>query len=370
MEQQNHTTDTDQFLILGPTPNEPHTPMAHVNVADTNNNVVGGAVNVGIGSGSAHVVAVAKSETVGSGQAVKRGRGRPRKNDIVENAVSPATGPPGFSDQAAKRGRGRPRGSRKLQILASIETAGGSIIPHVLTVKTGEDLVSTIMSFFDKDPQAICILSATGAVSDVAIRQNGASHVITRLEGTFEILSLSGAFTYANSPTGPVSKTGSLSISLARTDGRVFGGILESALVAACPIQLVMASFKQNISSQQIKRKQLSESSNAPLMLCNSDSERDQLKLLKLTEGGDKSCPSPPPTTTLEPTTATTNGVADNVFTATSNGVVDNVFLQNQIVHSASVNGVADLDSQAPQPASDYSDQMTHADVNASVIVL
>lgn len=120
MEQQNHTTDTDQFLILGPTPNEPHTPMAHVNVADTNNNVVGGAVNVGIGSGSAHVVAVAKSETVGSGQAVKRGRGRPRKNDIVENAVSPATGPPGFSDQAAKRGRGRPRGSRKLQILASI----------------------------------------------------------------------------------------------------------------------------------------------------------------------------------------------------------------------------------------------------------
>ncbi|KAG4974356.1 hypothetical protein JHK87_031177 [Glycine soja] len=350
MEQQNHTTDTDQFLILGPTPNEPHTPMAHVNVADTNNNVVGGAVNVGIGSGSAHVVAVAKSETVGSGQAVKRGRGRPRKNDIVENAVSPATGPPGFSDQAAKRGRGRPRGSRKLQILASIETAGGSIIPHVLTVKIGEDLVSTIMSFFDKDPQAICILSATGAVSDVAIRQNGASHVITRLEGTFEILSLSGAFTYANSPTGPVSKTGSLSISLARTDGRVFGGILESALVAACPIQEVKFCTKLKYSSL--------------------DSERDQLKLLKLTEGGDKSCPSPPPTTTLEPTTATTNGVADNVFTATSNGVVDNVFLQNQSVHSASVNGVADLDSQAPQPASDYSDQMTHADVNASVIVL
>ena len=102
-------------------------------------------------------------------------------------------------------------------------------------------------------------------------------------------------------------------------------------------------------------------------MLCNSDSERDQLKLPKLT-GGEKSCPSPPPTT-LEPT-ATANGVADNVFVATSNGMVDNVFLQNQSVHSASVNGVADLDSQAPQPASDYSDQMTYADVSASVMVL
>jgi len=38
------------------------------------------------------------------------------------------------------------------------------------------------MSFFDKGPRAVCILSATGAVSDVAIRQNGASHVIMRLE--------------------------------------------------------------------------------------------------------------------------------------------------------------------------------------------
>ncbi|KAG4385399.1 hypothetical protein GLYMA_12G084400v4 [Glycine max] len=247
------------------------------------------------------------------------------------------------------------------------ETAGGSIIPHVLTVKIGEDLVSTIMSFFDKGPRAVCILSATGAVSDVAIRQNGASHVIMRLEGTFEILSLSGACTYTSSPSGLVRKTGSLSVSLARTDGRVFGGVLESALVAACPIQLVMASFKQNISSQQIKRKQLSESSNAPLMLCNSDSERDQLKLPKLT-GGEKSCPSPPPTT-LEPT-ATANGVADNVFVATSNGMVDNAITPDHNVHSPSVNGVVDLDSQAPQPASDDSDQRTYADVSASVMVL
>ena len=58
------------------------------------------------------------------------------------------------------------------------------------------------------------------------------------MQGTFEILSLSGACTYTSSPSGLVRKTGSLSVSLARTDGRVFGGVLESALVAACPIQV------------------------------------------------------------------------------------------------------------------------------------
>ncbi|RDX58711.1 AT-hook motif nuclear-localized protein 9, partial [Mucuna pruriens] len=364
MEQQSRT-DTDQFLTLGPTPNEPHTPKEAVAHVNTENNNVVSAINVGVGSGSE--LTVAKSEAVGSGQGVKRGRGRPRKYDVV--AVSSAAVPPGFSDQA-KRGRGRPRGSGKLQILASIgefsggyvaETAGGSFIPHVLTVNTGEDMVSKIMSFFDKGPRAVCILSATGTVSSVSIRQPIATgQGVLRYEGLFEILSLSGSCTYTSGAMGPVRKIDLLSILLAKPDGRVFGGIVESSLVAACPIQLVMASFKQNISNQ-IKRKQLSESSDAIIMPSNSDSERDQLKLPKLAEG-EQSCPSPP-ATGPEPTT-TTNGVADNVFPVTSNGVSDNVIPPDQNLHSASVNGV-DLDSQTPQPVTD---QRTSADVNASVI--
>ncbi|CAJ1979191.1 unnamed protein product [Sphenostylis stenocarpa] len=367
MEQQN-LLDTDQFLTLGPTSDEPHSPKeggTHVNAAaDSNNNDkdVVSAVNVGIGpgSGSELVVAVENSEAAaGSGVVVKRGRGRPRKHEAVGSMVSPLAAVvqlPGFSDQI-KRGRGRPRGSGKLQVIASIggfmaETAGGSFIPHVLTVQVGENLVGTIMSFFEKGPLSVCLLSATGAVSNVTIRQHAGSNHIMRFEGTFEILSLSGACTYVSGTNGPVRRSGSLSISMAKPDGNVLGGVLESALVAACPIQLVMATFKQNTNSQ-LKRKQLFESCDVPLMLESSDSERGKMKVAKWTES-EKSCPSPPPTG-LEPTTKT-NCIADSVITPHS-------------MHSACVIG-ADMDNQAPQSASDDSDQKNSADVNASAIDL
>jgi len=51
-------------------------------------------------------------------------------------------------------------------------------------------------------------------------------------------LSLTGACTFVGGINGPVRTSGSLNISMAKSDGNVFGGILESALVAACPIQV------------------------------------------------------------------------------------------------------------------------------------
>ncbi|XP_047179598.1 AT-hook motif nuclear-localized protein 11-like [Vigna umbellata] len=371
--EQHNLSDTDQFLTLGATSDESQSPKEaapYVSAADNNNNAVS-AVNVatGPGSGSELVVAVANSDAVGSGLVVKRGRGRPRKSEDVGSTASPlmAVVPPplpGLSDQT-KRGRGRPRGSGKLQVIASIggflaETAGRSFIPHVLTVQIGENLVETIMSFFEKGPLSVCILSATGAISNVTIREHAGSNHITRFEGTFEILSLSGACTFVGGINGPVRTGGSLSISMARSDGNVLGGILESALVAACPIQLVMATFKQNISSQ-FKRKQLLEFSNGPLMLESPDSERRKMKVPKLTEG-EKSCSSQP--TELVRTTVP-SCVADSVFSGTPNGVADSA----TNMHSACVIGV-DMDNQAPQSASDDSDQKTSAEVNANVIEL
>ncbi|KAK7341943.1 hypothetical protein VNO80_24884 [Phaseolus coccineus] len=376
MEQQN-LSDTDQFLTLGATSDEsqsPKEPVTHVNAAAENNNNVVSAVNVATGPASASelVVAVTNSEAVGSGLVVKRGRGRPRKQEAVRNSVSPlsevAPPPPGFFNQT-KRGRGRPRGSGKLQVMASIggfmqETAGGSFIPHALSVQIGENLVGAIMSFFEKGPLSVCILSATGAISNVTIREHSGSNHIMRFEGTFEILSLSGACTFVCGINGPVRTSGSLRISMAKSDGNVFGGILESALVASCPIQLVMATFKQTMNSQ-FKRKQLFGFSNVPLMLESPDSERGKMKVPKWTEG-EKSCSSPPPTG-LEPTTIP-DCVADNVFSATLNGGTDNGITPHN-VHSACFIGV-DMDNQAPQSASDDSDQKTSADVNANVIEL
>lgn len=65
-----------------------------------------------------------KSEAVGSEVGLKRRRGRPRKNDVHGNLLSPAPVPLGFSaspfESSPRRGRGRPRGSGKLQLLASM----------------------------------------------------------------------------------------------------------------------------------------------------------------------------------------------------------------------------------------------------------
>ncbi|KAL9296833.1 hypothetical protein ACSQ67_022729 [Phaseolus vulgaris] len=334
MEQQN-LSDTDQFLTLGATSDEsqsPKEPVTHVNAAADNNNNVVSTVNVATGSGSELVVAVPNSEAVGSGLVVKRGRGG--------------------------RGSMRLSGTRRGFMQ---ETAGGNFIPHALSVQIGENLVGMIMSFFEKSPLSVCILSATGAISNVTIR--GSNHIM-RLEGTYEILSLSGTSTFTCGINGPVRTIGSLRISMAKSDGNVFGGTLESALVAGCPIQLVMATFKQNMNTQ-IKRKQLFGFSNVPLMLESPDSERGKLKVPKWTEG-EKSCSSPPPTG-LEPTTVP-DCVAENVFSATPNGGTDNGITPHN-VHSACFIGV-DMDNQAPQSASDDSDQKTSADENANVIEL
>ncbi|KAK6244592.1 hypothetical protein QUC31_011001 [Theobroma cacao] len=192
----------------------------------------------------------------------KKRRGRPRKYDADGNLRLPypvvTTSPPGFTlspsspseFSSSKRGRGRPPGSGNWQLLASLgelfaNTAGGDFTPHVVTVNTGEDVAGKILSFSQKGPRGICILSANGAVSNVTIRQPGSSGGILTYEGRFEILSLTGSFTVSD--TGGVKcRTGGLSVSLAGPDGRVIGGGLAGILVAASPIQIVVGSFMPN----------------------------------------------------------------------------------------------------------------------------
>ncbi|XWS59552.1 hypothetical protein CRYUN_Cryun08bG0131900 [Craigia yunnanensis] len=198
----------------------------------------------------------------GLGSLGKKRRGRPRKYDADGNLRFQypvvRTPPPGFTlspsspteFSSSKRGRGRPPGSGNWQILASLgelfaNTAGGDFTPHVVKVNTGEDVVGKILSFSQKGPRGICVLSANGAVSNVTIRQPGSSGGILTYEGRFEILSLTGSFTVID--TGGVkSRTGGLSVSLAGPDGRVVGGGLAGILVAASPIQIVVGSFMPN----------------------------------------------------------------------------------------------------------------------------
>lgn len=60
-----------------------------------------------------------------------------------------------------------------------------------------------------------------------------------KLQGHFQILSMSGSCTFTSGAAGGAErKIGMLSVSLAKPDGVVFGGGVESSLIAATPIQV------------------------------------------------------------------------------------------------------------------------------------
>ncbi|XP_008776146.2 AT-hook motif nuclear-localized protein 7-like [Phoenix dactylifera] len=224
---------------------------------------VGMGMGMGMGSG-------------GSEDLARKKRGRPRKygtdGSSMSLALSPTSSCSPFSpvgvDFSGKRGRGRPPGSGKRQLLAALGewfaySAGGNFTPHVVTVGTGEDVAARILSFSQKGPRAICILSANGAISNVTLRQPGSSGGTLTYEGRFEILSLSGSFTVTE--TGGVrSRSGGISVSLAGPDGRVVGGGVAGLLLAASPIQVVVGSFLPNTFKEH-KRKAAPESAFSPI---------------------------------------------------------------------------------------------------------
>ncbi|AES60637.1 AT hook motif DNA-binding family protein [Medicago truncatula] len=206
----------------------------------------------------------------------KKKRGRPRKYDadgnlnpsykkIVKTTTPILTSPPGFTlstnEFASKKGRGKSTGFVNYQTFSSFgevfpSTAAVDFAPHVVTVYAGEDVGGKILSFAQKSPRGICILSANGAISKVALGQPGSTGgSILTYEGRFEILSLSGSYT-ASDNSGIRTREGGLSVSLAGPDGRVIGGAVAGVLIAAGPIQIVVGSFMSNgNNSKPLKRK-------------------------------------------------------------------------------------------------------------------
>ncbi|KOM44709.1 hypothetical protein LR48_Vigan06g001500 [Vigna angularis] len=199
-----------------------------------------------------------------SGDPVKKKRGRPRKygpdSGTVSLRLSPlsatANSTPGSGTPSEKRPRGRPPGSGRKQQLANLgewmnSSAGLAFSPHVITVGVGEDIVAKLFSFSQQRPRALCILTGTGTVSSVTLRQPASTTISASYEGRFQILCLSGSYLVAEEG-GPRSRTGGMSVSLSSPDGHIIGGGVAS-LIAASPVQQlegilngVEAVFKPN----------------------------------------------------------------------------------------------------------------------------
>ncbi|XP_010262252.1 PREDICTED: AT-hook motif nuclear-localized protein 14-like [Nelumbo nucifera] len=202
-------------------------------------------------TGRAPVAASAPQETV------RRKRGRPRKygtadapvNATASSSVSsakkvtspsslPLSSPPRKKEQSS----GSSSSSSKKAQLVALGQAGQGFTPHVITVAAGEDVAQKIMSFMQQRKRAVCILSASGSISNASLRQPATLGGNVTYEGRFEILSLSGSFLHSEIE-GASSRTGGLSICLSGTDGRIVGGGVGGPLKAAGPVQVIAGSF-------------------------------------------------------------------------------------------------------------------------------
>ncbi|KAK7356874.1 hypothetical protein VNO80_16154 [Phaseolus coccineus] len=241
----------------------------------------------------------------------KKKRGRPRKyGPDGKVAMGPVTAlsPMPISSSipltgefsAWKRGRGRPvesikKSSFKFEVESPVQgdgvaySVGANFTPHVLTVNAGEDVTMKIMSFSQQGSRAICILSATGTISNVTLRQPSSCGGTLTYEGRFEILSLSGSFMPTENGITR-SRSGGMSVSLAGPDGRVMGGGLAGLLVAAGPVQVVVGSFLPGHQLEHKNKKQrvefISTITPSPVNIISSEE-------LKVSFGGVKPIMTP-----------------------------------------------------------------------------
>lgn len=147
----------------------------------------------------------------------------------------------GAVEVGTRRPRGRPPGSKnkpKPPIFVTRESPN-ALRSHIMEVASGSDVAESIAQFARKRQRGVCVLSGSGSVANVTLRQPAAPGAVVALHGRFEILSLTGAFLPGPAPPG---STG-LTVYLAGGQGQVVGGSVVGSLVAAGPVLVMAATF-------------------------------------------------------------------------------------------------------------------------------
>ncbi|XP_043700838.1 AT-hook motif nuclear-localized protein 23-like [Telopea speciosissima] len=146
-----------------------------------------------------------------------------------------------FEAGTGRRSRGRPPGSKnkpKPPIIITKESPN-ALRSHVLEINSGSDIAESLNTFARRRQRGVCILSGSGVVTNVTLRQPASPGAVVTLHGRFEILSLSGAFLPAPSPAGATG----LTVYLAGGQGQVVGGSVVGPLVASGPVMVIAATF-------------------------------------------------------------------------------------------------------------------------------
>lgn len=181
------------------------------------------------------------------------GRGQKRDRDDNNGGGGSTTPPhgggegkePGSGDgggsEMSRRPRGRPAGSKnkpKPPIIITRDSAN-ALRSHVMEIANGCDIMESVTAFARRRQRGVCVLSGSGTVTNVTLRQPASPGAVVTLHGRFEILSLSGSFL---PPPAPPAASG-LAIYLAGGQGQVVGGSVVGPLVASGPVVIMAASF-------------------------------------------------------------------------------------------------------------------------------
>ncbi|KAF4358014.1 hypothetical protein F8388_008522 [Cannabis sativa] len=164
-------------------------------------------------------------------------------------------------DLVGRRPRGRPPGSKnkpKPPVIITRESAN-TLRAHILEITNGCDVFDSVATYARRRQRGICILSGSGTVTNVTLRQPAAAGAVVTLHGRFEILSLSGSFLPPPAPPGATS----LTIFLAGGQGQVVGGNVVGELTAAGPVIVIASSFT-NVAYERLP---LDEEAEAQLQM-------------------------------------------------------------------------------------------------------
>ncbi|XP_060181769.1 AT-hook motif nuclear-localized protein 22-like [Lycium barbarum] len=162
-------------------------------------------------------------------------------------------------DPMNRRPRGRPAGSKnkpKPPIIINRDSAN-ALRTHIIEIADGCDVMESVSNFSRRRQRGVCIMSGTGNVTNVNLKQPASPGEIVTLHGRFEILSLSGSFL---PPPAPPTASG-LTIYLAGGQGQVVGGSVVGTLMASGPVVIMAASF----SNAAYERLPLEEDDQNPL---------------------------------------------------------------------------------------------------------
>ncbi|KAJ6757378.1 AT-HOOK MOTIF NUCLEAR-LOCALIZED PROTEIN 19 [Salix koriyanagi] len=160
------------------------------------------------------------------------------QEDERENSDEPREG---ALDVASRRPRGRPPGSKnrpKPPIFVTRDSPN-ALKSHVMEIANGSDIAEDLACFARKRQRGVCVLSGSGMVINVTLKQPSAAGAVMALHGRFEILSLTGAFLPGPAPPGATG----LTIYLAGGQGQVVGGSVVGSLVASGPVMIIAATF-------------------------------------------------------------------------------------------------------------------------------